>query len=52
MTAELYEWARDQARLSGVSLGRYLALLVEERKSGVFQEEEAGAAGANASKER
>lgn len=33
MTAELYEWARDQAQASGMSLGRYLALLVEERKS-------------------
>jgi hypothetical protein len=33
MTADLYEWAREAALSQGVSLGRYLAQLVEERKA-------------------
>ena len=47
LTASLYEWARDQAQAGGMSLGRYLALLVEERKSRLDQEEEPGSSGSN-----
>jgi hypothetical protein len=47
LTTSVYEWAREQAQASGMSLGRYLALLVEERKSRLDEEEEPGAGGPN-----
>jgi hypothetical protein len=37
---ELYEWARAEAAASGVSLGRFIAEAVEERKSRRQREEE------------